>query len=493
MSQELFPIPASDIFDEPLICIQLNKDWANILSGSLGIMEDINNWLWDNQADVTKIKASFEVLQAIFAGEDALCMPCITFRNNPENPSCIQASCDGGVVWSDAFCGVSALQGMLQQYDANGHLMVSSDGGATYSNADISDPRFNSPTPAGHVGTDAACRAAENVRDNAIAFKEQIGTALSVGGAIVTILSAVAAFIGDIFGFTVPPALVVSLAAAITGLAVSEWNSIMNDDVFQHFKCILFCELGNNVPATPTVFTSHNYDEILRHVRADYDLIPRVFFEAFVYLSGPVGLQIASVLGNNDGATCGDCDCSCVTQTYFDPMTDELGSLSREASATYPFGEWCNGDVAPDNCGDGPAGGGWVSSGGRGGGGCIAGEALDVTYDPDIRGINQATVVVDLASEQIVSGVGAWYHVSDQTANYSSTALVARFYDASKVLIQDLVLDSSAGSTEYRHFENTSLNITGCRYVAFTAHFNPVNPTANIIFIDDIVVEYRPC
>lgn len=489
---ELFPLPDADIFDAPLVCLQINKDWANILSGALAEFGNPLNYDISAPAQFTKVKATMDILEALFTA-DEFCMSCISFRINPDNPACAQVSCDDGATWVDAFCGLNPLNGAIQQYDTNGHLMLSTNGGIDFFNGDLWDPRFNLPHPTGHIGADASCRAAENVRDSAKVAKEQITAVLETGGAVASLLGAIAAFASTYLGFPVSPQLIANLTAAITGLVVSEWESQMSDATFEHYKCICFCELSNNNPETPTRFTSHNYDEILRHVREDYDLIPRLFFEAFTFFSGTVGLQIYSVLGNNDGATCEECDCSCITRTYTDLMTTELGSLSRELSATYPFGTWCDGDTESTPCGDSVLGGAWQATGGRGGGGCIVGESVTVDFPSTDRDVNQAGVVVDLGQPEIVSGVGAWYRINNDASGFSSTHLLARFFDSSKTFISQVELDGSGGSTTFLHFENTSLDIPDCQYVAFIAYFNPVNPTANLIYIDDIAVEYRDC
>jgi hypothetical protein len=244
-------------------------------------------------------------------------MSCIQFRPNPANPACVQVSCDNGETWSDAFCGVDATLGATKNYDDLGHAIISTDGGVSFSNADLYDERFNSPAPQGHIGDNPACRSAENVAEICENFKETITTAITIGGGIAAILGVIVDFIGVVFGFAVPPSLVIVLVGAITALTVAEWEAVMNEDRFNEFKCIVFCALGGDTAPTPIRFDGLVYDTMITQIRAQMSGVPRFFFEAWTMLTGPIGLQVASVQASNDGLSCDLCDCP-VCPTDFD-------------------------------------------------------------------------------------------------------------------------------------------------------------------------------
>lgn len=327
MPDSLFDVPDADIFDEPLVCIQLNKDWSNILSGTLQEFANPTNWNLSTPALKTKFRASVEVLEALFAAQDVLCMPCISFRNHPLSVGCVQVSCDNGETWQDAFCGVNLGAGALHDYDALGHAIISVDGGLTWQNNDANDVRFSSPMPPGHIGTFPACRSAENITSMTRGLTEQIAHILVEGGALLALVAGIAAFFGNLLGFPVPPALVIALVNTITGLSAAVWEQVMNDDIFFQFHCIVFCALGGENAITPIRFNPSIYDTILLHVMNEFDLIPRVFFEAWVRLAGPVGLQVGSVLGIGAGESCGNCDCSpCLPESYnwYDTVNTDL-------------------------------------------------------------------------------------------------------------------------------------------------------------------------
>ena len=302
-------LPEQNIYEEPLACIAINTGWLKIVSGSLQDLLDGGNWVEMSRDDYLRMQDNITTLIALFATIQECGVTCFQFRNNPNNPGCIQMSCDGGATWADAFCGVNPLMGAMTRYGPTGHLQSSFDGGITWGDSDASDPRFNSPAPTGHIGTDATCRAAENIRDQYKFIKTEVANALAIGGAITGIIAAIVGVVETLVGFPVPPQVVFALAATITGLIVAEWNAIMSDEVFEAFKCIVDCALADNIPPTPTRFGSLDYDYIFARCETDFDLIPRLFFQAITAINGPVGLQIQSVLGNNDGATCGGCEC----------------------------------------------------------------------------------------------------------------------------------------------------------------------------------------
>lgn len=297
----------------------------------LGKLYELATWTnYDRNVDKTATlvaKVWLTTIQSLIESDPCMTI-CIRYRNSTTNPCIVQVSCDDGVTWNDAWdmCQDVTPPTPTQSYDDNGHLIYTYPDGHS-ENADMHDPRFNSPTTQGQIGTDAVCRAAENIRDQFKNARNQIEQALSLAAGFFGLMAVISGIIVlFVTGFAALP-LLISLCGVILGLDSAVFHAQVSDAVLEDFKCIVYCELKNNVPETPVTVSSANFDRIQQAIRDTWaDVIPRTFFLVFTQATGPKGLQNMSVAGANDGASCADCpSCADVWCYEFDFTVSDQG------------------------------------------------------------------------------------------------------------------------------------------------------------------------
>lgn len=191
------------------------------------------------------------------------------------------------------------------------------------------------------------------------------------------------------------------------------------------------------------------------------------------------GCFVTQVNMRNSGTTLGDTtvntdpylqqvsgsgEISATGLTISDDMTAGLGANTHEFSATYPFAQQ----------GDNTIGGAWQASGGRTGGGSIAGAVAT-------SGITVAGAVIDLGSERTVVAASFWFKHLTAPGAFDQ---VISFWDDSKAHVETHVV-SSANPPDWALAAWTG-STAGVRYIAF--HSNLSAGGTNLI--DDISVTY---
>lgn len=172
------------------------------------------------------------------------------------------------------------------------------------------------------------------------------------------------------------------------------------------------------------------------------------------------------------------------SNTVSDELTSALGPQSHALSVTFPMGVFADGDgVSPSD--NSIQGGAYSASGGRSGGGCMLGELINRSGAADL---NQTALVIDLGAEYTVTAA-SWWFASTAVDGATTTVTDFRTYDDAKAETTTRSTGSFTPSTSYQQRTFTGSR-AGVRYVVFHTYFNPSNPTANKIKIDDVSVTY---
>jgi len=309
-----FPMPQNLEPEMFSLCVLLPRDdeYLQILGQQINQLTNWNAWDYDGvPGHRGLVQAVWKAVQSAFP-ESVECadMSCLQFRNQPDNPCQIQVSCDDGATWASAWRMDLCQQSKpLYRYDEIWNLLVSYDNGVSYQINNNLDLRFNAPVLAPQLGDNAACIAAENIRDQFIALRTKLHDAF-VAGADLAALSLIISGVLIIFG-TAGAAL--PLVSAILGLLLqldaSLIDSIMSDENITAIKCQIFCTLNSNEPGHKGEFNQSNYDYLENWVTANFASDTALFWQMLLGLAGTVGLQDAAAIGGNSGLSCDACDC----------------------------------------------------------------------------------------------------------------------------------------------------------------------------------------
>ncbi len=193
------------------------------------------------------------------------------------------------------------------RYTAEGVLQQSLNGGGTWADAPMYDPRVYSvhfPPIAGADGTDKKCVAATGA---ALLVKEQVGDQLTDDMARYTLSQLITDWVGTMLQTSNPfEALVQVVANQIFALVIATLRPALTDTVYHLFQCALFCHM-----AADASFDDAQWAAVRSDITDLIGGIAGVFLEHLVYLLGTQGL---TNLARSGAATTGDCsDCDCGT------------------------------------------------------------------------------------------------------------------------------------------------------------------------------------
>jgi hypothetical protein len=219
---------------------------------------------------------------------------------------------------------------ILYRYDENGNLEKSTDGGITWTPSPENDPRNYStrfPPITGEDGDDKKCLAATG----AVALlKEQVGDQLTDDMSRYTLAQLITDWVKTMIDSSNPfQALLTVIANQIFALVISALRPALTDDVYETFKCILYCRMSDDAS-----FTDEQWQGVRSDITAQISGIAGVFLEHIVFLLGVVGL---TNLSRASGATSGDCsgcpDCGVPPVSFYTPAlgwftTDPVSSTS---------------------------------------------------------------------------------------------------------------------------------------------------------------------
>lgn len=196
------------------------------------------------------------------------------------------------------------------RYNSAGIRQSSTDGGVTFTD-DLTDTRnYGSilPAPLWLInGGDNRCNGADTAKiniHNAIDQILQIGLtegAAAVIGAIDAIMCTLTAGIAcAVVG------LITSMALALIESGATLIDEALTDEIYERFKCILFCHIG--LDAT---FSVDQWQAVKADIQNQFTGDPRWVFWNFVNISGAAGLTALAQLSVSADGDCGACGCEC--------------------------------------------------------------------------------------------------------------------------------------------------------------------------------------
>lgn len=270
-----FPIPS--VIDPPkqCLCIEIpnHPEWKAVIAGCLS---ELRYWYnWERTGDTSGAECA-AVWKVVFDSID----------------------------WSDMSCCCDETT--LYQYDSDGNLEQSTDGGVTWEEAPLKDirtyPETTFPPMAGEDGDDKKCIAATGARN---LLKEQIGDQLTDDMSRYTLTQLINDWTNTLIGSSNPfLALMTVIANQIFSLVIAVIRPALTDGVYDTFQCILYCRMADNAS-----FSGLDWENVRSDILAQISGVAGVFLEHLVYLLGNGGLTNLVRAGGAAEGDCSDCDC----------------------------------------------------------------------------------------------------------------------------------------------------------------------------------------
>lgn len=232
---------------------------------------------------------------------------------------------------------------ILSRFTADGTYETSTDGGVTWTPNPGADPRnqaiANPPLPGS--GGSTKCAAADNVRDQFKAMRDNLIALLTAGTTVLAIIAGIAGLLGAIMGVsgvaTFFGVLLIGLATQLLALTPESVAEQLTDAVMDDFRCLVYCRVEDNGQ-----LTYDGWHGLLSDIDAHYTDFPHTFFFSIVNSMGYVGMSNAGTIGVSTAEDCTGCDCGTWCYTFdftesdggWTPRTDGFTS----AAATYSAG-----------------------------------------------------------------------------------------------------------------------------------------------------------
>jgi len=186
--------PDADVFDEPVRCYVMNREWAKHFVGAISALAEWRAWT----GDMDDRNEAVQQVQKFLAQEEN----CMSFelRQNPLNPCQLQQTFDGGEIWTLAFdyslCQSSTLQTsayeLAQQnledlLDAYDDTVASVAPSMVYDSSSDDDIRDLALCHALHELIEAMCQAELEYRRQIATSAQLTGIFLAILGVIITV------------------------------------------------------------------------------------------------------------------------------------------------------------------------------------------------------------------------------------------------------------------------------------------------------------------
>jgi len=186
------------------------------------------------------------------------------------------------------------------RYTSDGVLQQSLNGGETWYNAPLYDPRNNSPQFPPVTGDDGDTKKCIAATGAAILLKEQVGDQLTDDMSRYTLTELITDWVGTMIGTSNPfEALLRVVVNQIFALVIAVLRPALTEEVYDTFKCILYCRMANDAS-----FDDSKWSSVRSDITEQIGGIAGVFLEHLVYLLGVGGL---TNLVRSGGAATGDC------------------------------------------------------------------------------------------------------------------------------------------------------------------------------------------
>jgi hypothetical protein len=228
------------------------------------------------------------------------------------------------------------------RYAADGTLEWSLNGGGNWTPTPQFDSRVYSvtfPPIVGDDGDDKKCIAASGA---AALVKEQVGDQLTDDMSRYTLGQTIADWVGTLLQSSNPfDALITVITNQVFALVIAVLRPALTDDVYDQFKCILYCDMEDDAS-----FTEAGWQKVRADILDQIAGIAGLFFEHLAYLLGSKGLTNLSRSGAATEGDCSDCMCNpCSADGWVWPegSVPEGGDVVKtdttyEADATGIFG-----------------------------------------------------------------------------------------------------------------------------------------------------------
>jgi hypothetical protein len=198
------------------------------------------------------------------------------------------------------------------RYLENGTLQVSTDGGETWNDAPGLDPRTNAPLAPPLAGTDSTekrCAAANNVRDQYLAMRDNTIALLTAGTTALLIVAALVGALGAILSISIVGVtfgvILFSLAGALLSLTPESVEEQIDTTALDAFRCLVYCRMGNDGR-----LQDDEFDDLLTDIQGEFSGFPETFFYSITASLQEIGINNAATLGAATASDCGGCDCA---------------------------------------------------------------------------------------------------------------------------------------------------------------------------------------
>ncbi len=206
-------------------------------------------------------------------------------------------------------------------------LQKSTDGGLTWEDAPDNDYRNNSvlwPTPQSLGLSSSKCQAADSV---GATFRDKINAQIADDMAVTAIVGVIVTVLLTLLSagsYALIAAQVAGIAAAIFGAGVATWKAAFTTDVWNDFRCIVYCHMtGDNS------IDQAGIDAIIADIATEFTGIVAPTLQGYVSAAGVIGIQ--NMMRSNIGSGSADCtECPCfdgclVEQWHAITSNPELG------------------------------------------------------------------------------------------------------------------------------------------------------------------------
>lgn len=272
-----FPIP-TDIHAEPFcLCIKVPNDpiWKQVVAG---LLDELNQWYNWQRDEARSGKECAQVWRSLYSQIDWTTMSCCCDDQTP----------------------------LQYRYTGDGVLQQSTDGGETWTDCPLKDPRNNSPEfppIPGEDGNDKRCQAATGA---AALVKEQIGNNLTDDMGRYTLLQLITDWVTTMINSSNPlEALLTVVANQIFALVISVIRPALTDEVYHTFACALYCTMADDGS-----YSESQWAEARSKITTNIPGVAGLFLEHLVYLLGTRGLTNLCRSAPAADGDCSDCDCS---------------------------------------------------------------------------------------------------------------------------------------------------------------------------------------
>lgn len=278
-------LPTSLPNDAPLVSICINDAWRVILLSVLERLEYLTTWVDGttyDQLDIAINQLYHEIITS------------------------------GGAM-GDNCCDSNLLPfGTQFRVSQDGVVQASQDGGASWQDAPLYDPRLTSaqyPRLPGEPSDTIRCAAAANATEW---IRHAVDDIVDQAGTIAGLIAVIGLLIIELLSLGGLTAFVIPMAASLFALTGSGVAAAFGEDVYDSLRCVIYCRMDNEGRMS-------TIEGIVDDLEAEGINGTAVMVLQSLFLNiGALGVTNAGTIGSADGTECGDCGCDCVTTEDYD-------------------------------------------------------------------------------------------------------------------------------------------------------------------------------